>query len=424
MSLRKSITLGLLCLGVVVLLSFGIGSYLLFESNQPKREVARESVSPGSKVEQLLREGTEHLENQKAEQALMAFREALALDPGSMQAQLGLAQGELAAGRDGMAIQEYERVSRLDQTNLVALLQLAQLYSHQSKSWKLSQAKFEEYLRLKPDDAQAQLGLARVLAWQGKSQQAVDVFSRQPVAELMTAKDRRDYVFALVKSGHHDKAEPLLQQLLTSAPNDFELKLQLASLYSARKDWSRALPLYRSLLSQRPNDLRVNMTYGLGLLASKDYKAALPPLRTACEGAPNQTEACLGYARALKGSGKLKDAARQFERVMPQYSRNASISREYADLLLEKKDYRESERYYKAAHNLGLGDEALLLGLAGALRGNGKSREALPYLEEAYRRQPTGRLAFELAKLYQKLGRNDKALELLNRIERSSKSRS
>ena len=37
-------------------------------------------------------------------------------------------------------------------------------------------------------------------------------------------------------------------------------------------------------------------------------------------------------------------------------------------------------------------------------------------MEEAYRRQPTDRLAFELAKLYQKLGRNDKALELLSKI--------
>jgi len=83
----------------------------------------------------------------------------------------------------------------------------------------------------------------------------------------------------------------------------------------------------------------------------------------------------------------------------------------------------KSEKYYKTAYKSGLCDERLLVGLGGALRGNGKSKEALPLMQHAYKRQPTDRLAFELAKLYQKLGRNEKALELLNRIspERAAK---
>src|SRR5206468_2450376 len=107
----------------------------------------------------------------------------------------------------------------------------------------------------------------------------------------------------------------------------------------------------------------------------------------------------------------------------PEYQNTPVILREYADLLLEKRDYSKSEKYYKAAYKSGLHDERILVGLGGALRGNGKPKAALPFMEDAYRRQPTDRLAFELAKLYQKLGRNEKALELLNRIspERAAK---
>jgi thioredoxin-like negative regulator of GroEL len=54
---------------------------------------------------------------------------------------------------------------------------------------------------------------------------------------------------------------------------------------------------------------------------------------------------------------------------------------------------------------------------AGALQASGKPAEAAPLLEEAYRLQPTDRLAFDLARLYQRLGRNRDALRLLNQIE-------
>jgi thioredoxin-like negative regulator of GroEL len=58
------------------------------------------------------------------------------------------------------------------------------------------------------------------------------------------------------------------------------------------------------------------------------------------------------------------------------------------------------------------------MGLAGALRGNGKQREALPYLEEAYAREPSDRVAFELASTLQKVGQHKEALALLARIEK------
>ena len=61
--------------------------------------------------------------------------------------------------------------------------------------------------------------------------------------------------------------------------------------------------------------------------------------------------------------------------------------------------------------------ERLLLGVAGALRGSGKSREAVLYLEEAYAREPSDRLAFELASALQKAGHNKEALALLSKIE-------
>jgi predicted Zn-dependent protease len=239
----------------------------------------------------------------------------------------------------------------------------------------------------------------------------------------MTEQDERDHAFALVRAKQLDQAEPLLRSLLTKRPDDFDLKLQLASIYASRKDWNSALPMYESLLRERPDDGRVNLTYGLGLLSLKRYEASLGPLEKASRVIPSNGEAGLGFARALKGAGNLKKASKEFERVMPQYHGNTAIAREFADLLLEKRDYRKSEKYYKHAYGLGLRDDRLLVGLSGALQGNGKPKEALPYLEDLYNRNPTDRLTLELARLYQKLGRKKQALELLSKLEHGASQR-
>jgi tetratricopeptide (TPR) repeat protein len=195
--------------------------------------------------------------------------------------------------------------------------------------------------------------------------------------------------------------------------------LQLADIYAARKDWAAALPIYSDLLAKHPGDASLNLSYGLGLVATRRYKDALGPLERARAATPS-SQAGIAYARAMKGTGDLKRATKEYERALPQFEKDASFVREYADVLLEKKDYKKAARYYGVAYGLGLRDNRLLEGYVGSLSGAGKYKEELPYLEELYRRHPTPRVAVELAKLMHRLGRNDRAKELLSQLETTS----
>ena len=373
---------------------------------------------PGdNSVEELLRTASGHLQSKHTEQALVAYRRALTLAPNSIEAQSGVARGELMAGRESIAAQEYERVLQLAADNVPALLQLARIYAHQRETWNQSELKYKELLRLKPDDAGAQLELARVLAWERKSKEAVEMFSPAAVRRLMTFQDRKDFAISLVRAGRSSDAEKLLKELVAARPNDFEIQLQLASIYAANREWDSALPLYETLLRQNPDDARLNFTYGSGLLSAKRYQAAIGPLSKARRAMPSNADAGLAYARALKGSGDLKHAAHEFG-IVAEQSQSSGIVREYADLQLEKRDYRGAEKSYKRAMALGLRDTRLLLGLAGALRANGKHKEAVPYLEEAYSREPADRVAFELASTLRKAGRQKEALSVLAKIEK------
>ena len=137
---------------------------------------------------------------------------------------------------------------------------------------------------------------------------------------------------------------------------------------------------------------------------------------------PSNAEAGLALARALRGAGDLKKADGQFERLMPLLDADASVEREYADLLMQRKNHGKAVAYYRRALDHGLKDERLLAGLAGALSADGKPREALPYLEEAYATRRSDRLAFDLAQLYRRLGQNERALQLLATIERGTRA--
>ena len=419
MSVRRVIRRFLIVFGIVVAASFGYGAYLTRVYRAPSKELIV-AAPTAETVEDLVRNGTHSLESKHVEQALIDYRQALTLAPASVDAQLGVARGELMAGRESVAAREYERVQQLDPANTTALERLARIYSHQQATWAQSERKYKELLHVNPGDESAQLELARVLAWERKSEEAVEFFSRDAVRRQMTWQDQKDYAFALVRVGRSNTAEPVLKKLLAARTNDSEIKLQLAAIYASRRDWDAALPIYEALLRENPDDPRLNLTYGLGLLSTKRYKAALNPLQKARNTMPTSSEAGLAYGRALKGSGNLKKAAREFGRIA-ETSQDPGTVREYADLLLEKHDYREAEKFYKQALRLGLRDPRLLMGLAGALRGNGKQREALPYLEEVYAKEPSDRVAFELASTLQKTGQHKEALALLAKIDKPSR---
>ncbi len=414
---RRVIAASVFVFASVVCGSFAYGLRILWRGPARAREGALGRPAPLPRdVMALLERSAERMKKGEVEQAILGYRRVLTLGP-SLQAQVGLADGEWRAGRQEEAVREYERVLRLDPRNATALRRLAQAYAGHRETWAQAEARYREYLAVAMDDAEACLGLARVLSWRGNSAAAVELYARDDVQPLLTPEDRRNYAFALVQAGRGQEAEPMLGGMARANPADADVTLSLGGLHASRSEWEQALPLYRAALEQRPDDPRANLTYGQGLLATKDYAAAVEPLAKAASSLPASAEAGVAYARALRGKGDLKKADAQFERVMPLIDADAAIEREYADLLMERKSHSRAADYYGRALGHGLRDERLLTGLAGALSADGKPREALPFLEEAYALRPSDRLGLELARLYRRLGRNERALQLLAEIE-------
>jgi tetratricopeptide (TPR) repeat protein len=414
---RKGLAVLLISCGLIVVCSYALMAHLALRRNYPGDLSKGSLARPATRSAQALIAARKELNEGQVEQALVNFREALSLNPQSLAAQLGLAEGEYTAGREEIAAKEYWRALQLDNQNRSALLALARIHSHHAQTWPQAASDYRNYLKQNPGDAHASLGLARVLAWQGRSAEAAMLFERSDVAPLMTDVDQRDYAFALIKMKRDTQAVAVLRTQLAKRPGDSELSLQLADIYAAHRSWSAALPIYRDLLAKRSGDPSLNLSYGLDLLATGHYQAALEPLDRARTAMPANGEAGLAYARAMKGTGNLKKAVKEYERVLPRFEGDTSVVREYADVLLEEKDYQKSARYYGIAYNQGLRDDRLLAGYAGSLSGAGKYKEALPYLEELRRRNAAPTVTLKLARVLAWQGRAAEAAMLFERSD-------
>jgi Flp pilus assembly protein TadD len=62
--------------------------------------------------------------NGRHETAIASYKEAIRLRPDNPDAQYGLGVAYLATGNDGLAMEEYERLKKLDQKKADFLLQL------------------------------------------------------------------------------------------------------------------------------------------------------------------------------------------------------------------------------------------------------------------------------------------------------------
>src|ERR1035437_9129724 len=184
------------------------------------------------------------LENKKPEDALAAYRKASELTPKDPEPHLsaGLLHERQKAFSDAEA--EYKQVMTLDphstdpQTTEAAI-GLTNLYM---KSGRLGEA--EPLLRRlaaeRPDDAGLHLQLGRVLAAQGKRDDAI--------AEIQTA--------------------------LKLAPADSDAQRELADLYAMTGKNDQAETAYRTLLTAHPNDAELHRGLGQALLRQKKFPEA------------------------------------------------------------------------------------------------------------------------------------------------------
>jgi tetratricopeptide (TPR) repeat protein len=199
-------------------------------------------------------------EDSQPQESLAAYQKAVELDPGNSEALLGLAKLTERSGNPAAAEQQYVKLAASGNSESVE--RLISLYLRQ-KRYADAESWLRKYIAANPNNSAAQLQLGRLLAAEGKSQEAIAA----------------------------------LEPFYKSSP-DARIARELASLYLDAKQYDSAATILQDLVAHNPADAQLHLDYGTALVHQHKYPEAQAELLKAVQQDPRLVEAYfdLGYA--------------------------------------------------------------------------------------------------------------------------------
>ncbi|HZI55857.1 MAG TPA: tetratricopeptide repeat protein [Verrucomicrobiae bacterium] len=199
-------------------------------------------------------------EDNQPQEALAAYQKTAELDPANTEAPLGTARMTERTGNLALAEQQYLKLA--ESGNSESVERLIGLYLKQ-KRYADAETWLRKYMAANPQNGVAQLQLVKILAAEGKTQEAIT----------------------------------LLEPLYKASPDPKSAR-ELADLYLEAKQYPAAAPLLRGLIEQNPNDAQLLLDYGTSLMHQLKYPEAQTVLLKAVQLKPDLVAAYfdLGYA--------------------------------------------------------------------------------------------------------------------------------
>ncbi|MCB9478114.1 MAG: tetratricopeptide repeat protein [Deltaproteobacteria bacterium] len=126
--------------------------------------------------------GTVYLADEKPQEAMAIYRQALAVNPNFLDARVGLANALAMAGNNVGAYEELQKVLEKSPKHRRALIAIGQLAMDQrpagEEHWRAAEQAFAAVLQTHPDDVQAMLSMGVMFDRKGKPDQAAIWFHR------------------------------------------------------------------------------------------------------------------------------------------------------------------------------------------------------------------------------------------------------
>lgn len=295
-------------IGIAVVLVFGasIGYYGQSIKTFGARVTERNLVTPEQQSQRLIRSGYVSQLDGKPDEAILSYREALALTPTFLSAYKFLGEALEQAGRTDEALKTYQLLLRKDPTNLDVRFQIAEIQRARG-NWKEASDEYYRIISIDPQSLQARVALATVETY-------VDDSPGAP-------KGRRPFSRQLTIARAMASLLPSVQR--SSSP------LLTPSSDPVSKSLSSVPPLFRDTPNLGRGDVifivNEHKTRGADHLNAKNYEAAVNDFRIAMAHNPRDKDLYYLLGSAYAGLGQYQQAAEMYRRCTSgQYSSTAS----------------------------------------------------------------------------------------------------
>jgi tetratricopeptide (TPR) repeat protein len=205
----------------------------------------------------------------KAEQA---YTTSLAIDPKSPDAELGLAHALAGESKLDDAAVHFKKAAELNATYRDDLLELANMYET-AKQPEQAIAIYRQF----PENPGAQERLGDLLLKAGKPTDAIASL-QVAVAKSPTEANRAALAEAYLKNSEPGKAQPLVEQILATDPDNFEIRMLHGRLIRDQRKFPDAAAEFERATKLKPDAPQAWSELAGVLVMAENYPPALAAL--------------------------------------------------------------------------------------------------------------------------------------------------
>jgi tetratricopeptide (TPR) repeat protein len=205
----------------------------------------------------------------KAEQQYQA---ALAIDPNSPDSELGLAHALAGENKLEDAAGHFKKAAGLNANYRDDLLELAGMYEKANQPDQAI-AIYQQF----PENPGAQERLGNLLLKAGKAADAIPCF-QIAIAKSPTEANRAGLAEAYLKNNQPDKAQPVVEQILASDPDNFDIRMLHGRLIRDQRKFPDAAVEFERATRLKPDSEQAWSELAGVLVMAENYPPALAAL--------------------------------------------------------------------------------------------------------------------------------------------------
>ncbi len=243
------------------------------------------------------------------------YEKKIAQEPLNLSLYLELGDIYLKHDLAEQAILQYQKAAAIDQNGYQAQLKSAQAYSRLSRH-KLALESYERAAALQPNALEPKLGRFDALIALGRHEEAIEL-GTSLLRSLPQALDiRRRVGTLLAEVGRDAEAITSLEALVATSPSDVTAQLTLGRLYLRNHQHEKAVACFRKVVEIQPESIEAKLQLGRLLTESASTAAeAVSYLESLSSQDPANISISAMLATALISTGRYSDASRLLDRL-------------------------------------------------------------------------------------------------------------
>ncbi len=188
--------------------------------------------------------------------------------------------------------------------------------AHQQREFEVAVERYQQYLTIRPEDAEARYTLGLVLSELGRTEDAIEQFKKSITITADNAAVHRQLGDTYTRLRRLEEAIKPYQQAIALQADDVVTIINLGNAFHGLHRHTQSIPLYEQALAMQPDNVQVHRHLGASYQNSGQTDKAIKCFEQALSLQPNYFDARIKLAQVLRELGRAEEALVHIEQVI------------------------------------------------------------------------------------------------------------